>query len=1022
MAGRAVHAQRRGSRFSGEIALGPATAAAGAARRETIAPAARRGAVAGTRFTMTEHPGLARRPNESNPLKVRFGVFELDEANARLMREGTAVPVAPTPFAVLCTLVRRPAALLTKHQLLDEVWGHQFVSDSVLKTAISELRAVLGDDPRAPRFIETVSRRGYRFIATPRATVEAAGAIAEVVPPPPPEARPGFVGREAAMRRLHDAWQAVCSGRQRVVWVAGDPGVGKTALIEHFVASLGDIDCVRGQCVESHGEGEPYLPVLEALAELSRADAAVPALLREVAPTWLLQLPWLSTAEEREVLRRELAGASPHRMLREFGELLTRAADRRPLLLVTEDLHWSDRATIQLIDYFARRRGSVRVMWLASFRLADVVARDHPLAALRHELRLHGLCEEVVLDPFSESEVAEFVARHSPALARDETFVRTLHERTDGVPLFVASVARDVIAQARDDAEATRLAAAAVPENLTAIVDHYIAELGDEQRELLAAAAVCGVRFRVTTIADALGRDPASTALAIDALARERRWLASADNDDASGSSDPSVAFRHTLFRQALYERTPAAARARLHRQVGVALQRARAAGSPVAAAELATHFERGREPMAAMRCYAEAAEDALWRFSPVECMSLAGRGLGLLDHAPAGVDRDALECTLATLHGASAFHAYGVGHEATTSLQRAFALLGEAGRQSHDGLLLHGLGFVLCLRGEFAQSLAVADRATTAAKATNDPALLRAAATIEATVCMLQGRPIEARERLEAALAAAELDDDVPGHGFVVDSSVHPLALLAIQLLHLGLVNQARARLREADARALRVGQPMARLVVLWFDALAEVRLGRPERVGALADEMRGLVEKFSIGQGGAACQWFRGWADARMGNPLEGFRRIRDAHDKNIGLGMIAGASETLGYAAEALLLARDFAGAQAQLDQAMAIADRYGERIYLPQLHLLAAAVARGQGRDATALSSVRRAIAEAQAQRSPWLEWLASIELCEHAGATTEDRRALAALTAGLGEATDTPAYARAQAVIHRSGST
>ena len=109
-------------------------------------------------------------------------------------------------------------------------------------------------------------------------------------------------------------------------------------------------------------------------------------------------------------------------MLREMGELLDRSGDRRPLLLVTEDLHWSDRATIQLIDYVARRRGNARLMWLASFRLAEVVALDHPLNPLRRELRLHGLCEEIVLDPFSESEVADYVAandRHrSPATKR----------------------------------------------------------------------------------------------------------------------------------------------------------------------------------------------------------------------------------------------------------------------------------------------------------------------------------------------------------------------------------------------------------------------------------------------------------------------------------------------------------------------------------------------------------------------------------------------------------------------------
>jgi len=107
---------------------------------------------------MEPDPSLAR---------LRFDRFELDEADARLTCAGEPVPLAPKPFAVLCTLARSPRRLVTKNALLDAVWGHRFVAESVLKSAISEVRAVLGDDPKQPRYIETVSRRGYRFIAAP---------------------------------------------------------------------------------------------------------------------------------------------------------------------------------------------------------------------------------------------------------------------------------------------------------------------------------------------------------------------------------------------------------------------------------------------------------------------------------------------------------------------------------------------------------------------------------------------------------------------------------------------------------------------------------------------------------------------------------------------------------------------------------------------------------------------------------------------------------------------------------------
>jgi DNA-binding winged helix-turn-helix (wHTH) protein len=950
---------------------------------------------------------------------VRFDRFELDEANATLICDGKAVALAPTPFAVLCALVRQPASLLTKHALLDQVWGHQFVSDSVLKTAISDLRSALDDDARHPRLIETVSRRGYRFIAATTA-IGASSSTGTTVAPYRSLQIPAFIGRAEALSRLRSAWDTACSGRRTVVWVAGEPGIGKTTLIEHFIMGLGDVACARGQCVEHYGNGEPYLPVLEALAELCRNDSALPTMLRAVAPTWLLQLPWLSSTEEREALRRELAGVGPDRMLREMGELLDRYTEHQPLLLVSEDLHWSDRATVQLIDYIARRRGSARLMWLASLRLAEVVALDHPVNPLRHELRLHGLCQEVMLDPFSETEVADYVTERSPALAKDEAFVRALHGRTDGVPLFVASVINDVVAhaaQSRDDSAAgAQLTDAAVPENLAGIIDHYIAKLGSEQRLLLSTAAVCGVEFRVSTISEALERDAAWVGQTCDQLVREQLWLVAPRAGQGNDAPEQPYSFRHALFRQVLYERTTPSARAQLHRKVGTALERARAAGLPVAALELAMHFEHGREPMNALRCYAEAAEAALAQLAPAECMSLTERGLALLEQAPRGTERSALEVVLSTLRGVSVMHVLGFGPEAKSAFQRACSLLGEVPQHPMRSFALHGLGFVLSQRAEYAEALALAERAEALSSATNDPLLVLVACAVQGPAHMLQGRPRAARTWLERGLALREPLDAPEPRVFGADPQVTLLGLLSIQLLHLGEIQQARKRLTQAHERARELRSPFARMVAIWCDALFEVRLGNTQRVAALADEMHALVEEFALAQGRAAYRWFRGWADARLGNPLEGYRKIREAHEENTRLGMLAGGSETLGYAAEAMLLAGDPDAAQQELEEALRHADRHGERVYLPQLFLLEAGIARARGEPAAANSAVRRALAEAREQEAPWLELVASLELCENDGASAGDRRALAALVDALPEAIGTTALTRARALL------
>ncbi len=210
-----------------------------------------------------------------------------------------------------------------------------------------------------------------------------------------------------------------------------------------------------------------------------------------------------------------------------------------------------------------------------------------------------------------------------------------------------------------------------------------------------------------------------------------------------------------------------------------------------------------------------------------------------------------------------------------------------------------------------------------------------------------------------------------------------------------------------------------MALMVTMWFDALCEIRFGDADRVASLGDEMHTLVEKFALAQGKTACRWFRGWADARRGNPLEGFRQIRAAYEQNTALGMIAGASETLGYAAEALVRHGDWNGAEEQLRQALEIVNTYGERVYLPQLLLTEAAIARARGQLASAEKSIRRGIAEARAQGAHWLELLTLTELCEYAAATVDDHRALGALVAQLGEGMDTPALARAKILLTRS---
>src|SRR5262245_31388461 len=205
-----------------------------------------------------------------------FGPFRLDVRDERLWRGRDVVPLRHKTFGVLHALVAQAGQLLTKEALFAGVWPETAVSDTVLTVAIRELRRVLGDQARRPRFIETVHGRGYRFIAP--VTVVDPSSTRPQTAGMPYQAQPGavarpacFVGREGELAQLHQSFSRSLQGTRQVVFITGAAGMGKTALVDTFVAQVRAVATLwvgHGQCLAQYGPGEPYLPVLEALGRL----------------------------------------------------------------------------------------------------------------------------------------------------------------------------------------------------------------------------------------------------------------------------------------------------------------------------------------------------------------------------------------------------------------------------------------------------------------------------------------------------------------------------------------------------------------------------------------------------------------------------------------------------------------------------------------------------------------------------------------------------------------------------------
>src|SRR5262245_61191351 len=383
----------------------------------------------------------------------------LDPTNACLWRGTEARRLTPQAWAVLAVLVARAGQLVTKETLLQTAWPETVVSEAALVVCIRKIRQALGDTAHTPQYVETVHRRGYRFIG-PLAPPAAASAPPQGAPAPA-GAPPAALGREAELRTLHGWLAQAQDGARCVGFVTGEAGIGKTTLVDAFgaqAAVTGPLWLARGQCIEHYGAGEAYLPVLEALGQLCRGPEAaqVLGLLEQYAPLWLLQLPAGLRALAREALQRQVHGAAPERMLRECAEAVEALTAERPLVLVLEDLHWSDQATLALVAYLAQRRAPARLLLIGTYRPVEAIVHRYPLQALKTALALHGHCMEQPLEGLPAAAVAAVVAARLPGPAVPPAVVETLYRRTDGHPLFLVQLVDALRRQGALVAEAGR--------------------------------------------------------------------------------------------------------------------------------------------------------------------------------------------------------------------------------------------------------------------------------------------------------------------------------------------------------------------------------------------------------------------------------------------------------------------------------------------------------------------------------------------------------------------------------------
>ena len=674
-----------------------------------------------------------------------FGPFRLDVRNERLWHGPDILPLRHKTLGVLHTLVAQTGQLLTKEALFAAVWPETAVSETVLTVAIRELRQVLGDQARHPQFIETVHGRGYRFLAS----------VAMVEPSPeqpqtaglvhPSQsgavARPAcFVGREGDLAQLQQCFTRALQGRRQVVFITGAAGMGKTALVDTFVAQACAMETLwvgHGQCLAQYGPGEPYLPVLEAVGRLCRGAAGAPclAILRQYAPSWLGQLPALLAPADRAALPPLASGVPQSRMLRELTEALDRLTVERPLVLVLEDLQWSDGATLEWLTYVARRRDAARLLLLGTYRPADARVRAHPVCTVMMDLTQHQQAIELPLDALSEADVAAYGGQRLRVQSLPAVLARALHQRSRGHPLFLVTLVDAMLRQGLlhegavggDVSKAVRAITGAVPESLRQIIEQQLSQVSPADRSLLEVASLTGREFSAAAVAAVGSQDTEDIEARLAVLAQHGQFIRVGEPVAwPDGTVAAGYGFLHDLYWETLADGVPPSRKRRWHLEIGIRKEAGYGVRAREMAAELAAHFVQGRDPSRAVRYLQYASENALLRSAHQEAVTHLTQGIALLAQLPETPERAQQELRMQTALGSALMVTQGFGHaEVERTYARARALCQQVGDTPALFPVLSGLWRYANGRAQHQQAWELGTHLLAMAQQSGDPGLL---------------------------------------------------------------------------------------------------------------------------------------------------------------------------------------------------------------------------------------------------------------------------------------------------------
>jgi len=552
----------------------------------------------------------------------QFESFALDTLNECLWHQDVQIALASKPFSVLRYLVENPGRLITHDELLDALWPETYVQPQVLRTYVLELRKILSDDPRQPRFIQTVPKRGYSFVAAVKETTGTRSSVREI--PRPIATLAELMGRDNEISHLQTTAQQATDGQRRLVFITGEAGIGKTSLINALRQILNSRSpqarFACGHCVESLSEKEPYYAVLEALSHCT------------------------STDQEGSLAAGSAALRTLHDRPGELCEALEELARERLFILVLEDIQWAHQSTLELLSALARRGGSAKLLVIATYRPQHQSTKLY-LKSIKQDLVVRHLCTELALEPLSKQSVKSLLSRRLDQEQLPAELNDFIYQRSGGNPLFANAlldhmIAEQIIVRKSADSNAHwELASAtgfeiSVPQELAQLIELEIDRLSPQEQRLLEAGSLMNIAFPVWAAAAALEENPESVEQLCDDLQRRTGLVRRAGHDDLpNGTRSDFYAFAHEFYREVLYQRQTTGRRAKGHIRIAEQLSALFAGREATVAREIAMQYEAAGNWQRTVSALRTGALHSKNRFAYQESTQLLAHALRIADN-----------------------------------------------------------------------------------------------------------------------------------------------------------------------------------------------------------------------------------------------------------------------------------------------------------------------------------------------------------------------------------------------------